>query len=53
MTLDEIKEKLKDRNIKIVANTIGVHFNTLYKIVHGTNQPNHSTYTKLVDYLKG
>lgn len=53
MLLEEIKSKLKDRNIKSVAEAIGVHYNTLYKIINGLNEPNHSTYSKLVEYLKG
>ena len=53
MTVDEIKEKLRDRNIKLVAEIIGVHYNTLYKLVNGDGGINHNTYLKLVDYLKG
>ena len=52
MTLQEIKEKLADRNVKLVALAIGVHPNTLYNIVKNNNAPRHSTYQKLVEYLK-
>lgn len=53
MTIEEIREKLKDRNLKIVAEKIGIHHNTIYKIAHGVNNPNYSTLLKLQDYLNG
>ena len=53
MTLDEIKEKLKDRNLLVVAERIGVHFNTLYNIVNDKGNPSYSTLIKLENYLKG
>lgn len=53
MTIEEIREKLKDRNIKMVAANIGVHFNTLHRIARGDGNPNYSTLKKLEDYLNG
>lgn len=53
MDLKEIIEKLKDRNLRAVALKIGVHYNTLYKIVNGESQPNYSTLVKLQNYLEG
>lgn len=53
MDLKQIIEKLKDRNLKAVALKIGVHYNTLYKIVSGESQPNYSTLVKLQNYLEG
>ena len=53
MTIEEIREKLADRHLKIVAKAIGVHPNTLYNIVNGKNEPSYAVYQKLVEYLKG
>ena len=53
MTLEEIIEKLADRNIKIVAKAIGVHSNTLYNIVNNKSEPSYTVYQKLIAYLKG
>lgn len=52
MTLQEIIEKLKDRNLKRVAEAIGVHYNTLYNIVNGEGKPSYRTMEKLNEYLK-
>ena len=52
MTIVEIKYKLRDRNVKFVAEEIGVHHNTLYKFISGYSGLNHSTYLKLVKYLE-
>lgn len=51
MLLNEIKDKLKDRNIKSVARAIDVHYNTLYKMINGVSQPNYTTISKLIAYL--
>jgi len=53
MKLNDIIEKLKDRNLKIVAEKIGIHYNTLYKIANGENKPSYSTLLKLQEYLNG
>lgn len=53
MELSEIKSKLKDRNIKKVSKAVGIHYNTLYKIVSGISEPSHTTLIKLTNYLKG
>ena len=50
--LNKIREKLKDRVIKIVAKESGVHSNTIYSIVN-TNRSNvsESIINKLNKYL--
>lgn len=53
MELNEIIEKLKDRNLRVVAENLGIHYNTLYKIANGENKPSYSTLTKLQEYLNG
>lgn len=53
MTLEQIIAKLKDRNLKTVSEKIGIHYNTLYKIVNGKSSPNYTTLIKLQNYLEG
>lgn len=53
MMLDEIREKLQDRNLKVIAEKIGVHYNTIYKIASGDTTVKYSTILKLSEYLKG
>jgi aromatic ring-cleaving dioxygenase len=53
-TIEEIREALGDRNIRMVAQRIGVHEQTLYNIRWGNQEGmNTSTYAKLVPYLFG
>lgn len=53
-TIEEIREALGDRNIRMVAQRIGVHEQTLYNIRWGNQDGMHSsTYEKLVPYLFG
>jgi DNA-directed RNA polymerase specialized sigma54-like protein len=53
MTLDEIREKLKPYNLRKVAPATGLHYNTVYKYVHGeVKQPRYVTMKKLEDFLK-
>ena len=52
-TLEEVKDTLSDRNLKVVAKRIGIHPYTLYDIVNGKSKPSITTYEKLVTYLYG
>jgi len=52
LTLDEIIEKLSDRNIKEVAKRVDIHHITLLNIANGkTKNPSWSSIKKLIDYL--
>jgi len=52
LTLDEILDKLSDRNLKEVARRINMHHITLLKIVNGkTPNPSWQSIKKLSDYL--
>lgn len=53
MMLDEIIEKLKDKNIRKVARKSGIHYNTLYNFINKRNSPNVKTLLKLEAYLNG
>lgn len=52
LSLEQIQEKLKDRNIIKVSKAIGIHFNTLYSIANGKANPNYKTLVKINDYLE-
>ena len=52
MTLDEIKQNLKDRNLKAVALKTGVSPDTLYRLVRGMVTPHPSTLQVISSYLK-
>ena len=52
MTLDEIKQNLKDRNLKAVALKTGVSPDTLYRLVRGMVTPHPSTLQVISNYLK-
>lgn len=53
MTIDEIRKKLQDRNLAVVSERIGIHYNTLYRIAKGEGNPNYETLKKLEAYLNG
>jgi DNA-binding Xre family transcriptional regulator len=53
MTIEQIKNKLKDRNLRAVAKAVGVHYNTLYHIATGSNaNARASTLAKITTYLE-
>lgn len=49
LTIEQIKEKLKDRNISAVAKALGVHQNTLYRLDEKTS---YKVVKALSDYLE-
>ena len=51
LTLDTIKEQLKDSNLMAVSKSAGVHYNSLYSLMKGSN-PSYSTVKALSDYLE-
>lgn len=51
MTLEQIKEKLKDRNLSAVADAAGVHRNAIYRLVNGQSNPSYETVRRLAEYL--
>jgi hypothetical protein len=52
-SLEEVKQALEDRNIRLVAQRVGVHEQTLYNIAWGKSGMSRQTYEKLVPYLFG
>lgn len=52
MTLEQIKIDLEDRNIRIVAERIGVEYMTLLRIAQGkTKKPKKVVLDKITGYL--
>ena len=52
MTMDEIRDQLKDRKISLVAKAVGVSRQAIYNIMTGkTPTPRVDTYKALVKYL--
>ena len=51
MNLDEIKNDLKDRQLKAVAEAVKLHPNCLYRLVNGITAPRKSTLEKVQRYL--
>ena len=51
-SLESIRHRLRDRTLTVVAEAIGVHYNTLYKFSSGqTKDPSYTMIKKLSDYL--
>lgn len=50
-TVDQIREKMRDRNQTEVARRTGIHPMTINKIMNGQDSMNLSTYQKLINYL--
>ena len=54
MTLDQIRDALKDRRPAMVAQSTGMHVNTVMRIRDGMNtNPTYEVVAALSDYLQG
>ena len=52
LTLDEIKHGLADRKLTVVAESTGLHYNTVRAYALGTiSRPSHDAISKLTKYL--
>ena len=53
MTLEEIRNKLEDRNLALVAKYTGVSYRTVYDIKTGkNNNPSYQSVRLLANYLE-
>lgn len=52
LTLEQIRDRLADRNLHQVAERAGIHRQTLYRIASGQTQPSYETLRKLSEYLE-
>ena len=54
LSLEEIREKLKDRNLSEVSRRTGIGYANLAAIANGTrNNPSYQVLKPLCDYLEG
>jgi len=51
LTLEQIKEKMKDRKTTVVAEAVGLHVNTIYRFLEGRDS-RYSTLEKISNYLE-
>lgn len=51
LDLQEIRVRLKDRKLTVVAAATGIHKATLYRLVNDEVQPAYETVKTLSDYL--
>lgn len=51
LDLGEIKRRMRDRKITVVAQAIGLHKVTLYRVLSGEQEPGYATLKALSDYL--
>ena len=52
LTLEQIRLKLQDRNLKKVANNIGMNYLVLWRAVKKNTSPSYKTVKKISDYLE-
>jgi hypothetical protein len=51
LTIQQIRARLADRNLRVVAEAIDVHPQSLYRIMNGT-EPSYRILRALSDYLE-
>ena len=52
LTLEEIRKRLEDRRLNMVAEATGLHYNTVRNIAVGENtNPTYEVFKALSDYL--
>ncbi len=52
LSLPEIKNLLTDRQLNVVAERVGIHSNTIYRLMK-VEKADYDTIKKLSDYLEG
>ena len=52
LTIEQVRARLADRNLRTVAEKVAVHPHTLYRIANGDTQPTYETLRKLSEYLE-
>lgn len=52
-TLDELREKLHDRKLTVVAEKTGLHYNTVYRLAKGmSTDPAYSVVKRISEYFE-
>jgi len=52
MNLTEIKQRLADRRLSVVAEATGLSVFTLYRLINGKSKPSRSTMRSIETYLR-
>lgn len=52
LTIDQIREAMEDRNMRVVASRAGISYRTLIRLLNGEGEPQPLTIQKVSDYLK-
>lgn len=52
MTADELRERLSDRVVTIVAERVGISAMTIYRLIKEEYEPSLETRLKLTDYFR-
>ena len=54
LSLQEIREKLKDMNLSAVSRSIGMHHQQMWKLINDeSSNPTAQTLERLTEYLEG
>jgi DNA-binding phage protein len=53
MTLDQVRESLKHRNIQAVAREVRLHPNCIYRLMRQKTNPRYETVQRIINYLQG
>lgn len=52
MTIEQIREALKDRNLMHIAEQTGVSYSSLHRLATGAAEPNYTTVLAIAEYLR-
>ena len=53
LNLEEVREKIKDRKLRVVAEQTGLNYNTVWRVATGrVKEVSYDTIKKLSDYLE-
>lgn len=52
LTVEQVKQRLTDANLKRVAENCGVHPATIYRLMQENSSPSYETVKALSDYLE-
>lgn len=52
LNVEQIRKRLEHSNLKAVAEAIGIHYNTLYRLMKTDADPSYSTVKTVSDYLE-
>lgn len=52
LTVEQIRERLQHSNLKAVSEAVGIHYNTLYRLMNTDADPSYKTVKTVSDYLQ-